>query len=310
MTMAIPMSTKLEPRRLHYFMEVLHCGSVRSAASALGMDASAVSRALSLLEQEYGSPLLERRGRGIAPTDAGKLLATYLHRQRNERQVLLAQLDSIRKAEAGHIDLVIGEGFVAWLSKTSLYRFMQIHPKITISLDIGSTNEIVKRIIDESGHIGVLFNPPRDNRLRSHHSRPDPIKAMVPRGHPLTQLGRPLKLVDLAPYPGAAVHTNFGLRQQVRAAEISEGIRLNFSFTTASFDALTHYVTTGRGYALRLATAEIDSERVVALPMKNTLLQRGRTHVISRQGRTLPPAAMQLLRMLVGEMRSPTRDTR
>lgn len=306
------MNVKLEPRRLHYFMEVLNSGSVRGAAGALGMDASAVSRALSLLEQEYGARLLERRGRGVAPTDAGQLLAAYLHRQQSERQALQAQMDRIRKVETGHIDVVTGEGYVDWLAKTSLCRFMQAHPKITISLDIGSTDEIVQHVVGERAHIGVLFNPPRDDRLCSHHSQPHPIKAMVPRGHPLIQLGRPLRLADLAPYPGAAMHPNYGLRQHIQAAEISEGVRLNFAFTTASFDALAHYVTAGLGYALvsRLAMTEADAAKVTALPLKNALLHRGRTHVVSRQGRTLPPAATKLLRMMVGEMRSPARGAR
>ena len=176
------MSAKLEPRRLHYFMEVLNSGSVRGAAGALGMDASAVSRALGLLEKEYGARLLERRGRGVAPTDAGQLLAAYLHRQQGERQALLAQMDSIRKVESGHIELVTGEGYVDWLARSCLCRFMQTHPKITISLDIGSTDEIVQQVVGERAHIGVLFNPPRDDRLRSHHSQPHPIRAVVPRG--------------------------------------------------------------------------------------------------------------------------------
>ena len=300
------MNTKLEPRRLHYFMEVLNNGSVRGAAGALGMDASAISRAIGLLEQECGARLLERRGRGVTPTDAGRLLAAYLHREQSERRALLAQMDSIRKVESGHIDLVTGEGYVDWLAKTSLCRFMQAHPKITVSLDIGSTDEIVQQVVGERAHIGILFNPPRDDRLRSHHSQPHPIKAMVPRGHPLIRLGRPLKLADLAPYPGAAMHPNYGLRQHIQAAEIGEGVRLTFAFTTASFDALAQYVTSGLGYALvsRLAMTEADAAKVVALPMKNALLHRGRTHVISRQGRALPPAAMKLLRMIVGEMRS------
>jgi len=55
---------------------------------------------------------------------------------------------------------------------------------------------------------------------------------------------------------------------------------------------------------------EADAAKVVALPMKNALLHRGRTHVVSRHGRTLPPAAMQLLRMMVGEMRSPGSSAR
>jgi len=103
---------KLETRRLRYFMQVLESGSVRGAAGALGMDASAVSRAVGLLKQECGTQLFERRGRGVAPTDAGRLLALYLRRQQSEKKNLLAQIDSIRKIETGHIDIMTGEGYV------------------------------------------------------------------------------------------------------------------------------------------------------------------------------------------------------
>ncbi len=301
------MDDKLETRRLRYFMQVLESGSVRGAAGALGMDASAVSRAVSLLEAECGTSLIERRGRGVVPTDAGQLLAVYLRRQQSEKQTLLAQMDSIRKVESGHIDVMAGEGYVDWLMQKSISRFMRAHPKITIGLDIGSTDEIVQSIIEERAHIGVLFKPPQDERLRSHHSHLQPIQTLVLRSHPLAQLKRPLRLVDLLPYPGATMHRSFGVRQHIEAAEISEGIRLNIALTTASFDAAGHFVTAGLGYALvsRLAMSVTDAARVAALPMKNALLHRGRSHVISRQGRTLPPAAMELLRIIVSDMKPP-----
>lgn len=306
------MDDKLDTRRLRYFMQVLENGSVRGAAGALGMDPSAVSRAVSLLEQECGTALIERRGRGVAPTDAGQLLATYLRRQQSERQNLLVQMDSIRKVESGHIDIMAGEGYVDWLMQKSLSRFMRSHPKITIGLDIGSTDQIVQSILEERAHIGVLFKPPTDERLRSHHSHSQPIQTLVLRSHPLAQLKRPLRLIDLLPYPGATMHRSFGVRQHIEAAEISEGVRLNVSLTTASFDAAALFVTAGLGYALvsRLTMSATDAARVVALPMKNALLHRGRTHVISRHGRTLPPAAMELLRMIVGDMRPPVGPAR
>lgn len=298
---------KLEARRLRYFMQVLESGSVRGAAGALGMDASAVSRAVGLLERECGTQLFERRGRGVTPTDAGELLAVYLRRQNSEKQNLLAQIDSIRKVESGHIDIVTGEGYVDWLMQQCLCRFMRAHPKITVGLDIGSTDEIVQSIVDERAHIGILFRPPKDERLRSYHSDSHPIRAWMLRSHPLAQLGRPLRLADLSPYPGAAVHRGFGVRQHIEAAEISEGIRLNIVFTAASFDAISHFVSAGLGYALtsNLVMTQANAAKVVALPMKNALLHRGRTHVVSRQGRTLPPAAAELLRMIVNDLRIP-----
>ena len=70
------MDEMLDARRLHYFMQVLESGSVRGAADALGMDPSALSRAISTLERECGVRLFQRHGRGVAATDAGQLLGS------------------------------------------------------------------------------------------------------------------------------------------------------------------------------------------------------------------------------------------
>src|SRR6516225_7847679 len=155
------LADRLDVRRLRYFLAVVENGSVRGAANVLGMDASAVSRAIALLEKDCGVPLLERHGRGIAPTDAGILMTGHLRREHTEKQNLLAQLDSIRKIESGHVGIAVGEGFVDFLMRGSLTRFMRAHPNITVDLDIGSTDEIVARVVEGHSHIGVMFRPPK-----------------------------------------------------------------------------------------------------------------------------------------------------
>lgn len=298
---------RLDSRRLRYFMQVLESGSVRGAAEVLDMDPSAVSRAIGVLERDCGAALFERRGRGVSPTDAGQLLALYLRRQQSQKQQLLAQLDSIRKVERGHIDLVAGEGFVDWLMRNSLQSFMRAHPGITVALEVGSSDEIVRRVLDERAHIGMLFQPPKDERLRSHLSLPQPIVALVPAGHPLAAIGRPLRLADLLPYPGATLHRGFGVRQHIEAAEIGEGVRLGHLLTTSSFSALGYFVHAGLGYALTTRMSlppHLATGAVVTLSMKNPLLHQGRTHVVSRNGRMLAPAANELLRRIVADMGS------
>lgn len=299
------MDEKLETRRVRYFMQVLESGSVRGAAEVLDMDPSAVSRAVGQLEKECGAMLLERRGRGVVPTDAGHLLAVYLRRQESQKQQLLSQMDAIRKVERGHIDIVAGEGYVDWLMRHSLQAFMRSHPAITVSLEVGSSDEIVRRVIEERAHIGLLFQPPRDERLRSHHSHPQPIQALVLASHPLARLGRPLGLADLVAYPGATLQRSFGVRQHIEAAEIGEGVRLPTLLTTTSFSALGHFVVAGLGYALSTRMSlppHLDTPDVVELPMKNPLLSQGCSHVISRHGRMLAPAATELLRLIVDDM--------
>jgi DNA-binding transcriptional LysR family regulator len=299
------MDDRLDTRRVRYFMQVLESGSVRGAAEVLDMDPSAVSRAIGVLEHDCGTRLLERRGRGVVPTDAGELLAAYVRRQHSQKQHLLAQLDSIQKVERGHIDILAGEGFIEWLMRHSLRSFMATHPGITVDLSVGSTDEIVRSIVDERAHIGMVFQPPKDERLRSHHSHPVPIQTLVLDSHPLARIGRPLGLADLAPYPGATLHHSFGVRQHIEAAEISEGVRLNTVLTTTSFSAVGHFVVAGLGYALSVRMPlppHPDAARVVALPMKNPLLSQGRVEVVSRHGRMLSPAAAALLRRITQDI--------
>lgn len=64
----------LSERRLHYLHAALMAGSMRAAAERLGVEASVISRQIQLLEKELNVTLIERRGRGVAPTDAGRLV--------------------------------------------------------------------------------------------------------------------------------------------------------------------------------------------------------------------------------------------
>jgi len=189
--------------------------------------------------------------------------------------------------------------------RSSLAEFMASHPKITIDLDVGSTDEIVARIVEERAHIGLVFQPPQDERLCSHHSHPQPILAIVPASHALARIDRPLGLADLLPYPGATLHRDYGVRQHIEAAEVSEGVRLNTQLTTSSFNAIAHFAAAGLGYVLTTGAAlpaRWRSSELVALPMKNPLLHQGRAHVVTRHGRWLSPAAAELLRRIVADM--------
>jgi DNA-binding transcriptional LysR family regulator len=85
----------LDVRRLRVLRELAARGTVAATAEALSFTPSAVSQQLSALEREAGVTLLEREGRRLALTDAGRTLVAHA-------DTLLAQLE---RAEA---DLVAG----------------------------------------------------------------------------------------------------------------------------------------------------------------------------------------------------------
>ncbi|HEY7564542.1 MAG TPA: LysR family transcriptional regulator, partial [Acidimicrobiia bacterium] len=64
----------LDLKRLRFLREVAERGTITAAAEALAYTPSAISQQIAILEDEVGIQLLERQGRNVALTQAGKVL--------------------------------------------------------------------------------------------------------------------------------------------------------------------------------------------------------------------------------------------
>jgi len=71
-------------RHIRTLSAVARAGGVRPSSESLRRAASAVSRAVALLEAMLGLPLFERKGRGMLPTPAGALVLARFDRIRAE----------------------------------------------------------------------------------------------------------------------------------------------------------------------------------------------------------------------------------
>ena len=68
-------------KSMQYFVQVAELGSFSRAADALNLTQPAVSRLVRKLEKDIGLPLLYRKGREVAPTEAG-LVRAFAARKR------------------------------------------------------------------------------------------------------------------------------------------------------------------------------------------------------------------------------------
>jgi DNA-binding transcriptional LysR family regulator len=88
----------LDVTRLRVLVEVARHGSVTAAARALNYAQPSVSHHIARLEAETGTQLLERVGRGIRLTEAGRLLA-------ERAEEIIGRLDSAEAELAAHVGL-------------------------------------------------------------------------------------------------------------------------------------------------------------------------------------------------------------
>ena len=61
----------MQMRQVKYFLAVVECGSFSLAAVALNITQPSLSRTIRHLEQDLGTPLFQRHGRGVRTTEAG-----------------------------------------------------------------------------------------------------------------------------------------------------------------------------------------------------------------------------------------------
>jgi molybdate transport repressor ModE-like protein len=86
----------LDVTRLRVLAAVARHGSVTAAAKSLNYAQPSVSHHLARLEAETGTRLVERSGRGIKLTDAGRLLA-------GRAEEILGRLDAAEQELAAHV---------------------------------------------------------------------------------------------------------------------------------------------------------------------------------------------------------------
>ncbi|QOT77866.1 LysR family transcriptional regulator [Cupriavidus basilensis] len=296
------MEDVLDRKRALCLLQIIETGSVRGAADVLSVDPSMVSRAVAKLEQDTGLTLLERRGRGVVVTDAGHMLALFARRQQDLHDTFLAEVNSLKNAQRGHIELILGEGFIDMVLEPVLRDFLVGHPDVTYNVRVAGTEETVRCIVEDMAHIGLVFQPPNDARLRSHYSRLAPIRVHVSKDHPLAHHRRALTLAELAPHQGAALVESFGVRKHVQAAELDEHITLKPMLVTNSFKVLWEFAAMGLGYIMTPRSIPLKGAQfadLVSLPLANPILNNSRIHVVSRAGRPLSPVATSLLRHVV-----------
>lgn len=292
---------QLDDRRVAQFAAVVAAGSVRSGADALDMDPSVISRSIARLEEAWGMILIERKGRGITITEAGKLLYAYHERHMVLKQDLVAQTEAMATLNGGHVDVVCGTGYLKIMSM-AVNRFTEKYPNVGFKVMTDSSLNAYKRVLNDEFMIGLFFMKSVDSALRRHYSLSEPVSVIVRAGHPLTQKQSPLKMSQLLDYNSYLVTSDYSIHQVISAAEVYDNVSLGPSIISSSVDIILAALLRTDGFALlpaRGLQAWINKGILVSMEVDNPILSQGENAVVSRHSRILPPAAREFLKELI-----------
>jgi DNA-binding transcriptional LysR family regulator len=124
----------LNVERLRALHTVAAQGSILAAADALRVTTSAVSQQLAKLEREVGHPLLEKQGRGVRLTDAGRRLAAHAEQVLSMLERAEAELEASRDVIGGPLSIAAFATSVRGLAPQALVdlraRYPQLQPVV------------------------------------------------------------------------------------------------------------------------------------------------------------------------------------
>ena len=301
------MADNLTESRIVYFFEAVRCGTIRAAADWLDVAPSAVSRQIGLLETELDATLIERHARGVRPTEAGEYLIEYFREQLAHKDDLISRLQELRGLRTGNVSVVLGEGFVSDVLAGPMQHFCKQYPGIKINLDLGSTNDVMRRISEDEGEIGLVYNPPGEPKIVSRAIKRQPMMAIVAPNYPRTSKLKSMSVQELTGYPLAATHPTYGTRQMLQAVEFAEKVRLDPVVTTNSINILKQFAKSGLGLAVLPAfavTTELEAGELLAIEIDHPILKKAEAHLVTRVGRKLSVASNKMLQLMASQMRA------
>jgi DNA-binding transcriptional LysR family regulator len=146
-------------RFLRYFMVVGRLGSIRKAAEALNVSASAIDRQILNVEAELGVQLFERLPTGLRLTAAGELLMASGGRWQQEMAGLRAQVEDLRGLKRGHVEIAVINALAKGYIPDVIGAVQARYPGITVGLKVQASEDIHAVIVDGSVDFGIMFEP-------------------------------------------------------------------------------------------------------------------------------------------------------
>src|ERR1700738_3086253 len=127
------------------FLEVVRCGSFRSAAERLALSLNGARRRIDDFEQQIGARLFTRDAIGTRLTDEGSLVVSAVERMEAASFDLRRPGDSVTNTLTGEVRVAISEGLGTFWLAPRLFEFQQSFPSILVDLHCAMRSADVSR---------------------------------------------------------------------------------------------------------------------------------------------------------------------
>ena len=151
---------------LKVFLTVATERSFSRAGEKLLRTQPAISIAIQRLESDLKEKLIDRSGRELLLTDAGRVVLEYARRFQNLEADLENALRELKDNYAGRLSIGANESTTLYLIQ-HIEQYRRLFPKVKVQVRRSESSKIPSQLLDGELELGVISYDPGDDHLQS-----------------------------------------------------------------------------------------------------------------------------------------------
>ena len=171
------------------FAAVAEQQQISKAAASLFLTQAAVTQQVRHFEKAVGLKLVERDGRGVRLTDAGKTMAEACRAVLRASEVLDDTAHAVKDLQAGSLHLGASPTCASYYAPPYLAELVRRHPGIKLDVVVEMTASLNRKVLAGALDCAMIEGAP-DSALLAHEVARDELMLVAHRDHPLAHLRR------------------------------------------------------------------------------------------------------------------------
>lgn len=219
--------------------------SLSKASALANIAVAAVSRRISNFEGELGVRLFHRSRNGVELTPAGEVCLKRSQNILGELGYLRADMADYRKGMSGSVSVQANTSAIAQFLPDDLAAFSNAHPSIGLELHEAYSPEIVHRVRNCKGELGIILEGGETFGLTVWPYRSDRLVVVAPQSF-RTGVSR-IRFADLMSEDFVQMGYDTAITKLLSARASEAGHPMRVRVTVDSFDAVCRMISAGFG---------------------------------------------------------------
>ena len=276
-------------RQLEVFEVVARLLSHTKASKELHLSQPAVSMQIKQLEENVGLELLEKVGRKIYLTEAGREMHHYCRTIADQVEEAGEVFEQLKGLKTGRLEVTVATTANAFATRM-LSKFNKQYEGSTVSLNVTNRERLLRQLADNDKDIAIMGRPPEDADLVIEPFADNPLVVIASPDHPLASM-QPIPLYMLQDQTFVVREQGSGTRTAMQRFFDEHNLSITSSMEMNENEAIKQAVQAGMGLgivSIHTIELELETNRLIILDVEDFPIMR-HWYLVHRKEKRLSP---------------------